>query len=100
MVGRKPGSGAGVKRKRTDQLLENKFTKRARDRRAKMSKPEADIDRAYTADRVAKSRVLKQLRKTEQYQQMTPEEQKMAEKLAEFDEQEKRLVTIIVTATN
>jgi hypothetical protein len=31
---------------------------------------------------------------------MTPEEQKMAEKLAEFDEQEKRLVTIIVTATN
>jgi hypothetical protein len=65
-----------------------------------MSKPEANIDRAYTADRVAKSRVLKQLRKTEQYQQMTPEEQKMAEKLAEFDEQEKRLVTIIVTATN
>ena len=45
---------------------------------------------AYGADRTAKSRALKALRKSDEYQQMTDEEKEMAESIALAELQEKR----------
>ncbi|OAP54051.1 hypothetical protein AYL99_11585 [Fonsecaea erecta] len=86
--GRKVGSGAGEKRKQAGQYSQNKNTVKTNTRFAKMNDAQKEDSRAHAADRVAKSRALKKLRQSEEYQQMTSEERGIAEQLvaAELNE--------------
>jgi hypothetical protein len=95
--GRPVGSGAGVKRKATEDLSNNVHTVRARQRLANQNEYESAIRRADNADRAALSRRKKALRASIEYQQMSPDEQKMSEQIAEQEELSKRFVVLIVT---
>jgi hypothetical protein len=55
-----------------------------------MSAVEIELNRAATADRSAISRALTKLRKTADYQEMTVEEQSIAESITKQDVMEKR----------
>ena len=95
--GRKPGSGAGEKRKKPDQYSNNKNTQRDRDRKAKMNQAQRDVDRAGGADRTALSRAVKLLKESEGWTEMTPEEQEIAVTICKAEFWEARYVTIVVT---
>ena len=95
--GRKPGSGAGEKRKRDEEYSKNKNSVKDRKRKSEMNPAKLQDARAYAADRAAKSRLKKKLEKGEGWNDMTKEEKNMAVDIAWSEENEKRYVTTLAT---
>jgi hypothetical protein len=95
--GRKLGDGAGMKRKATDELSDNKHTKKGRERKQQMSELECEIERGKNADRQAKARIKKSVMKTTEYQAASPATQKRLLEEAEIKLMNQRYVAINVT---
>jgi ribosomal protein L14E/L6E/L27E len=77
--GPKVGSGRGKKRKADGEYSENAHTKKARQRKENMSQAQKDLEAAKARERQAISRKIKSLKKTEKYQAMSSDEQKLCE---------------------
>jgi hypothetical protein len=75
--GPKVGTGRGQKRKAENEYSENPHTKKARNRKEKMTQAQKDLEAAKSRERQALSRKIKALQKNEKYLAMPLDLQKL-----------------------
>lgn len=91
--GPKPGQTANRKRKAENELSQNPFTKRSRERISNLSDIDAQIERAKNADRAAINRRIRKLKQSPEYQNASVEEKKRLEDVERESEILERLLS-------
>jgi hypothetical protein len=86
-----------MKKKATNKLSDNKYTKKGRERKQQMSKLECEIKRNKNANRQAKTRIKKNVIKITEYQTTSPAIQKRLLEKAKIKLINQRYIAINIT---